>query len=416
MQASDIPTESGNINVDRLKVSTDRQDFVVSWDQSDLLRTDTVVMKITGKETVPELDGTSDITRPQQKMERASRSEQIWQAHVSFCEQGCILTKSMNSYEVKVEGIANDGRKVSKSAKFDLDIPITELNKVIEQNKCPAQKPTSKEIANLIALLAAMICTGIAIARAQAAATRPENHRLFVSLILFALNWAIYLPFYALQNDASAEIADVRSFLASCSGVLLLFAGGALHREAIERKNQGKNMSRFDDVALVCLGLLAVPHVVAFSPKFVFLEHAFINLLDVIVAFCGFGSVLLGFGMLTPDNYEGPWLEWVWATFKGGDPTKEGDLQKSWWKRARGVFRGGRANTWRWRILLFIVVAYFVFDAIYELPLLCQNLFNPKTIDPMAPWLMYTFAGLKLVFSFTFFAMINVNLRNEAKP
>src|SRR2546423_1189713 len=121
--------------------------------------------------------------------------------------------------------------------------------------------------ANFVALLATMICTLAAIRQANAVAARPENHRLFVSLTLFALTWTILLPYYALQaeHDASVEIAHVRNFFPAYSGVLLLFAGGALYREAIKRKNQRKNMAKFDRVALVCLGLLAAPHIVAFA-------------------------------------------------------------------------------------------------------------------------------------------------------
>jgi hypothetical protein len=219
------------------------------------------------------------------------------------------------------------------------------------------------------ALISVMLCSGGGIICAQHVRVNKKDHRLFVSLILFALNWAILLPYYALQTDNQpSDIVNVRNFLPAYSGVLMLFAGGALLREAVDRKKEKDNeIGTYDALALVCLSLLVAPHLVAFAPPAVAesIEHALVIILQPFLTVAGFSSIVIGLRILTKDN----------------------ELVGLWWTFLVIASLYASADVW-FSVILFGRTV--VFHLPYHMP------------DPFK-WL---FAICKLAFSGTFFAIV----------
>jgi len=168
------------------------------------------------------------------------------------------------------------------------------------------------EPADIGALLSVTACTVSAIECARHVQREPRDHRLFVSLILFALNWAILLAYYALQTDKqtlTGIIRDVRNFLPAYSGVLILFAGGALRREAVARR-QIKGTGRYDTIALWCLYFLILGHAIPFVPGSDAFHQFVVILLQPLLTIVGFFSIVVGLRMLTKGN-DHSWLWWI---------------------------------------------------------------------------------------------------------
>jgi len=230
----------------------------------------------------------------------------------------------------------------------------------------PQLDPTT--LAYYGSLSAVMLCTIGSIACADRVRRSRKDHRLFVALILFALNWAILLPYYALQTlSHTVDIAEIRNFLPAYSGVLILFTGGALHREAIDRKKEKSDeVGRYDALALLSLSLLVAPHVIRFAPAMAEqFERLLVIVLQPLLTVAGFTSIVIALNILTKDN-EVPWL---------------------------------------WRTFLVVASAYALADILFSAGLFHRNVESPSS-DPMGNLFKWIFAGFKLVFSALFFVIV----------
>ena len=158
-----------------------------------------------------------------------------------------------------------------------------------------------------IAWFAPLVCTYASVHCAIAYAKCSPRH--FSSLAIFAMAWAVLLPYYGPEPGTSQN-----ELLSHFQGLLLVLAGGPLRRQAdiLRTKDEYMEIRRFDRWALIFLLLLIVPHIVELPNH----PHLIVNHLPVIDQWIGAVLLLLGYWSigdgircLTRDN------RWIWLAF-----------------------------------------------------------------------------------------------------
>jgi hypothetical protein len=140
---------------------------------------------------------------------------------------------------------------------------------------------TTEALATNVAWGATLLCT---VATIYCADTWAKSvPRIFAALALFAMSWAVLLPYY--WPSGGDEL------LSAYQGILLVLAGGPLRREGADRKHAQRKVSSFDRWGLSLLLALLVPHVVRFPVN----PDWLLNYLPIINVWLGTALVLIGF-------------------------------------------------------------------------------------------------------------------------
>jgi len=151
-----------------------------------------------------------------------------------------------------------------------------------------------------------------------------KDPRLFTSMIFFALNWAVLLPYYALQPflEKWKELGEVAEFLPAYSAVLLLLTSEPLWREVTARSKPlvQSGQAKPSEIGLINvfslrgLYLLVLPHVIPFVKEEPGQRQQVMIGLQTIFSLAGFFLIVWTLEMLTRRVRRG-WRRKVWWGF-----------------------------------------------------------------------------------------------------
>ncbi len=158
-----------------------------------------------------------------------------------------------------------------------------------------------------IAWFAPLVCTYASVHCAIGYAKCSPRH--FFSLAIFAMAWAVLLPYYgALPGKSQNEL------LSHFQGLLLVLAGGPLRGQAdiLKRKDEYMEIRRFDRWALAFLMVLIVPHFIELPNH----PHLIIDHLPVIDQWIGAVLLLLGYWSIADGVRSiSKDKKWIWLAF-----------------------------------------------------------------------------------------------------
>lgn len=200
--------------------------------------------------------------------------------------------------------------------------------------------------------------------------------RLFTSLTLFALGWALLLPYYGLQPEKgrSKDLSEILELLPAYSGLLLALAGGALAREAAVRQtHRDPGIGRQDVWVLHALYAMVLPHVLA-VPGAPDISHKYHSHLVMIL---GTGFTILGFLSILRGL----------KNLIGQSPT----------------------NRWSWPLFKVITISYIIVELVFTAYLL------PDIHRQMPPIFKWPFAFFKVIFSGLFLFLVVRHTRPRPK-
>jgi hypothetical protein len=320
-----------------------------------------------------------------------NRSEDvhIWVAtrfgHVEALEKGCAFDLYVSDRSAEL--VTREGRVDFIHDNSSTKYKVLPGSLIVGESGLELPKSTSSQIAadwkewnkgqdggwdKDFAWVAALICTALTIYFAtEYAGCSP---RIFASMAMFAMAWAVLLPYYW-------ELAG-NELLSQYQGILLALSGGPLRRQAeFSRGEERLEVRGWDRWALLLLLVLIVPHFakLPFHPNFV-LEYY-----PIIDTWIGTGLLLLGYFS-------------VGHGVKSLTEAQSTPSDKRWWKG------------WEWYLFACVLgvyaVAEIVYSGIYTVDF-CRRVSIIEVPDiPMDPNLRIAFGVLKILTTLLYLRLV----------